>query len=119
MTAVVVFAAALFAAAAILLAASVWRDASRRFDHALAILDDPDQEDTMPDLAPRCGYRWQHAIGHAGHLDLACDLPAGHHPKMHSAPNPDLPRLYYVDPDVAPEVVDSGQCYHEGDRSLS
>lgn len=65
----------------------------------------------MPDLAPRCGYRWQHAIGHAGHLDLACDLPAGHHPKMHSAPNPDLPRLYYVDPDVAPEVVDSGQCY--------
>ena len=53
----------------------------------------------MPDLAPRCGYRWQHAIGHAGHLDL--------------------PRLYYVDPDVAPEVVDSGQCYHEGDGSLS
>ena len=36
---------------------------------------------------------------------------ADHHPKMHSAPNPDLPRLYYVDPDVAPEVVDSGQCY--------
>jgi len=23
---------------------------------------------------------------------------ADHHPKMHSAPNPDLPRLYYVDP---------------------
>ena len=92
-------------AAAILLAASVWRDASRRLDHALAILDDPDQEDTMPDLAPRCcGYRWQHAIGHAGHLDLACDLPAGHYPKLHSAPNPDLPRLYYVDPDVAPEA---------------
>lgn len=84
MTAVVVFAAALFAAAAILLAASVWRDASRRIFVALAILDDPNQEDTMPDLAPRCGYRWQHAIGHAGHLDLACDLPAGHHPKLHS-----------------------------------
>ena len=32
------------AAAAILLAASVWRDASRRLDHALAILDDPDKE---------------------------------------------------------------------------
>ena len=44
MTAVVVFAAALCAAAAILLAASVWRDASRRLDHALAILDDPDKE---------------------------------------------------------------------------
>ena len=44
MTTVVVFAAVLCAAAAILLAASVWRDASRRFDHALAILDDPDQE---------------------------------------------------------------------------
>lgn len=36
-------AAALFAAAAILLAASVWRDASCRLDHALAILDDPDR----------------------------------------------------------------------------
>lgn len=43
---VIAFAAALFAAAAILLAASVWRDASRRLDHALAILDDPDQEIT-------------------------------------------------------------------------
>ena len=96
MTTVVVFAAVLCAAAAILLAASVWRDASRRLDHALAILDDPDQETPMPDLAPRCGYRWQH-----------------------SAPNPDPPRLYYVDPDTAPQVVDSGQCYHEGDRSLS
>ena len=109
----------LFAAAAILLAASVWRDASRRLDHALAILDDPDQEDTMPDLAPRCGYRWQHAIGHAGHLDLACDLLAGHYPKLHSAPNPDLPRLYYVDPDVPAEWVLSGQCYHDAAGSLS
>ena len=46
MTTVVVFAAAMLAAAASLLAASVWRDASRRLDHALAILDDPDQEIT-------------------------------------------------------------------------
>lgn len=65
----------------------------------------------------RCGFQWLKPIGCAGHLVITCDLPAGHGP-MHSAPDPDLPRLYYVEPDATHEAVNGGQCYHAGEGSL-
>ena len=66
MTTVVVFAAAMLAAAASLLAASVWRDARRRLDHALAILDDPDQQ---PADWQRHDISFRHAAEHAAAVD--------------------------------------------------